>query len=674
MRKTLRARLFLPLVVASAVLVPAALAAQSIVTVPPQQCVWRAGDDPSWAAPNLDDSGWPSYTQWRQPDQPRYWVRCHADPGALRNTAHPAIQVTLYAAYQLYLDGALIGEAGNLRSGNYSMNSIRRFPAPASHLLAQPATVAVRITYRYADPWVAASDRSLPVLQTGSSVTIEAGDSTVLEGRRANEILAQLPNPFMSFACLGAIGVLGLVLLAQFFQDRSRHDLLYLSLTAVATAVVNTRLLCVAALWDFPVWANAGLYASSVIVIAITQPFFPFSVAGKRVPLVFWILVVFSLLRNVLQGLALFLSPAHSLALEASVTATIWVRSLSYAAIAAAAVAPFVAFWPYRNLTRRMMPLAALCMAWGATMVHYYATDVLLINSTALAHMFPGAQPVVIAWHLAASHAFTAVSAGVLIVLMGLLSRDQRRTAEERAALAGEMRAARVVQQVLIPDAIPSIPGFAIESVYEPAGEVGGDFFQIVATPGGGALAVIGDVSGKGMPAAMTVSLLVGTLRTLAHYTESPGEILQAMNQRMLGRQQGGFTTCLVVRADRNGKLTAANAGHLAPYMDGEEMKIENGLPLGLVADTHYTESTFTLAPGARFTLLTDGVVEARNAQGELFSFERTRAIATQSAESIAHAAQSFGQEDDITVLTLTRLAVPASAGEMRPEPLPNPA
>ena len=82
---------------------------------------------------------------------------------------------------------------------------------------------------------------------------------------------------------------------------------------------------------------------------------------------------------------------------------------------------------------------------------------------------------------------------------------------------------------------------------------------------------MIGDVSGKGMPAAMTVSLLVGTVRTLAHYTQSPGEILTAMNQRMLARSQGGFTTCLVLRLDANGKLTVANAGHLAPYINGSE-------------------------------------------------------------------------------------------------------
>jgi serine phosphatase RsbU (regulator of sigma subunit) len=170
-----------------------------------------------------------------------------------------------------------------------------------------------------------------------------------------------------------------------------------------------------------------------------------------------------------------------------------------------------------------------------------------------------------------------------------------------------------------------------------------------------GVLVVIGDVSGKGMPAAMTVSLLVGTVRTLAHYTRNPGEILAAMNQRMLVRSRGGFTTCLVLRADTDGMLTIANAGHIAPYIDGRELRIKAGLPLGISADTIYEESNFQLSPEQQLTLLTDGVIEARDAAGMLLGFERGASLSTQSAEAIAQAAQTFGQEDDITVLSMTR-------------------
>jgi stage II sporulation SpoE-like protein len=239
-----------------------------------------------------------------------------------------------------------------------------------------------------------------------------------------------------------------------------------------------------------------------------------------------------------------------------------------------------------------------------------------------------------------------------LLVLFVVINRFARSRRDEES-LESEFEAARAVQQVLIPDEVPTIPGFQIQAVYQPASQVGGDFFQIVATKTGAALVVIGDVSGKGMPAAMTVSLLVGTFRTLAHYTESPAEILRAMNQRMLSRSDGGFTTSLVLRAEPDGSVIAANAGHLAPYIAGRELPIDFGLPLGLSADARYIESRFHLNPGDQLTLLTDGVLEARNAQRELFGFERTAAISTEPVQNIARAASTFGQQDDITVVRL---------------------
>jgi hypothetical protein len=252
---------------------------------------------------------------------------------------------------------------------------------------------------------------------------------------------------------------------------------------------------------------------------------------------------------------------------------------------------------------------------------------------------------------------------GIVIVtaLFAVILERFLKARRDEERMESEIEAARLVQQVLVPAETPLIPGFHIESVYKPAGQVGGDFFQILSTPGGAALIVIGDVSGKGMPAAMTVSLLVGTFRTLAHYTQSPGEILTAMNRRMLTRSQGGFTTCLVLRAESGGKLAVASAGHLAPYFNGEELNIDGGLPLGLDANTSYPEATFELPAAAQLTLVTDGVVEARAKDGQLFGFERSLAISSQSAQKIADAAQSFGQEDDITVLTLSRVAIALS-------------
>lgn len=243
----------------------------------------------------------------------------------------------------------------------------------------------------------------------------------------------------------------------------------------------------------------------------------------------------------------------------------------------------------------------------------------------------------------------------MLLAVLAVLPLRFARSRRDEERLSAEMESARTVQQVLIPTEIPSVIGFDIQCVYKPAGHVGGDFFQIIPIASGGLLVAIGDVSGKGMPAAMTVSLLVGTLRTLAHFTHSPSEILSAMNQRMLARSQGGFTTCLVLRAAPDYTLTIANAGHLSPYLQGTEVEVINGLPLGLAEESTYAESAFMLSENAQLTLVTDGIVEARTRGGELLGFERTAALSTQAAESIAHAAQDFGQEDDITVLTLAR-------------------
>ena len=243
----------------------------------------------------------------------------------------------------------------------------------------------------------------------------------------------------------------------------------------------------------------------------------------------------------------------------------------------------------------------------------------------------------------------------IRIVVSILLMRRFIRGVREKKQIESEMEQARQVQQVLIPEALPSIAGFEIHSEYHSALQVGGDFFQILPLAGNGVLVVIGDVSGKGIPAAMTVSLLVGAFRVEANITQQPGAILAAINEQMLGRSRNGFTTCLVVRIDADGSLTAANAGHLAPYIAGKEVEIESGLPLGLSADVRYPETRLAMSIGSQLTLITDGVAEARDAAGQLFGFERTEAISGQSAGQIALIAQQFGQEDDITVLTLTR-------------------
>ena len=160
--------------------------------------------------------------------------------------------------------------------------------------------------------------------------------------------------------------------------------------------------------------------------------------------------------------------------------------------------------------------------------------------------------------------------------------RDQQK---RKAILEQELHSARELQQVLIPEKLPILPGFSISSAYLPALEVGGDFFQIIPLDGpapGSTLIVLGDVSGKGLRAAMAVSLIVGAVRTLAETTSRPAEILAGLSRRLHGRLEGGFSTCVALRLDAHGACILASAGHPAPYFNDKEIDLPGALPLGI--------------------------------------------------------------------------------------------
>ncbi len=248
------------------------------------------------------------------------------------------------------------------------------------------------------------------------------------------------------------------------------------------------------------------------------------------------------------------------------------------------------------------------------------------------------------------------------------------RVSRAQARAGAEFEAARIMQRRLIPEALPPVPCCEIGVCYRPANEVGGDFYQVLPLPDGSHLFVLGDVSGKGLRAAMTATLVIGALRALASRGLGPADLLAALNQQLLEASSEGFVTCLCIRFEPGGTCWVANAGHLSPYHNGDEVSIENGLPLGIAADATYSETTIQLAPGDQLTFLSDGVVEAQSPTGELYGFDRTAQISTQSAEEIAHAAQVFGQEDDITVLTMTQMAVDQGASARTPTPATEPA
>ncbi len=219
------------------------------------------------------------------------------------------------------------------------------------------------------------------------------------------------------------------------------------------------------------------------------------------------------------------------------------------------------------------------------------------------------------------------------------------------------------MQALLIPTQLPSNRNFMLESAYLPVNGVGGDFFQVLPLKDDSLLIVVGDVSGKGLQAAMNSSTLVGALRNeLSH---DPATVLNHLNHVLIGAVASPgtavkeldcapcFATCLCARVYPDGTTTIANAGHLNPYRDGREISLAGSLPLGVIADAEYEQATFQLKRGDRLVFLSDGVVEATNGEGELFGFERTQQVSNESARYIAQTAQHFGQTDDITVVSL---------------------
>ncbi|MFC5860717.1 PP2C family protein-serine/threonine phosphatase [Acidicapsa dinghuensis] len=247
----------------------------------------------------------------------------------------------------------------------------------------------------------------------------------------------------------------------------------------------------------------------------------------------------------------------------------------------------------------------------------------------------------------------------LILVLTVLLIRRLVYSVRRQRLMALDVKQAQEVQHVILPQARTVFPGLVVESEYRPAREVGGDFFQIIPHPTDGSLLIVtGDVAGKGLKAGMLVALLVGGIRSTVEWTQDPEQVLRALNQRLMGRGDA-FATCQVLHISPAGAVTLANAGHLPPYRNGEAMELDGSFPLGLTESPVFTTLRFELQPDDRLVLISDGILEATNPARELFGFERVHTLlrASANAASIAEAAQNFGQEDDISVITLLRTA-----------------
>jgi serine phosphatase RsbU (regulator of sigma subunit)/predicted ester cyclase len=241
----------------------------------------------------------------------------------------------------------------------------------------------------------------------------------------------------------------------------------------------------------------------------------------------------------------------------------------------------------------------------------------------------------------------------------------------ERERVDQELRVARSIQHTSLPEEVPTLEGWQISPFYQPAREVGGDFYDFHLLSEGRLGLVVGDATGKGVPAALVMSTTLGMLQLAARALDSsPGEVLKQVNETLLARIPSNmFVTCFyAILEPESGRLSYANAGHDLPYLwhsgECEELRAR-GMPLGLMPQMSYEEKGIVLQEGDSALLYTDGLVEAHDPQREMFGFARLQALVSEHGkeessleealleELYSFVGEGWEQEDDITLLTL---------------------
>jgi steroid delta-isomerase-like uncharacterized protein len=256
-----------------------------------------------------------------------------------------------------------------------------------------------------------------------------------------------------------------------------------------------------------------------------------------------------------------------------------------------------------------------------------------------------------------------------LDVMLSALEQQMR----ERERVEQELLVARRIQQASLPKDVPTLEDWQITPFYQPALEVGGDFYDFHLLSEGKLGLAVGDATGKGVPAALVMSTTCGMLRAVAQSSESPGEVLLRVNEALSARIPASmFVTCFYGVLDPNSGIFAyANAGHDVPYVrrggDCEELRAR-GMPLGLMPGMSYEEKEIVLDYGEAVLFYSDGLVEAHDPSGEMFGFPRLRGLVAEHGEQrllgdflleelYSFVGEGWAQEDDVTLLTLKRSA-----------------
>jgi phosphoserine phosphatase RsbU/P len=617
---------------------------------------WRfqIGDNPEWADPALDDTNWSVVTL----DKPLselgfesyagyawYRIRINArqlqPPGGTSSealdlllTTHDVGQISVFA------NGVEIGHSRGFDGGPRMYMSLPlqlSLPAPAAD-----GTILVAVR-SWAAPGIQITHGLLDRVELGAHHDVTDRFAVAVSQRWDREIIADLVLSllFLFVAAFGAI---------LYFAQRHHSEYLWLTLLCISVAVNGIiHLLWQLALISSSAYVPLNLWIGRIFM-AVTLEFIVHFTADRNhrlirgVQIAFLVFPVFALL-----GFEQFYD----------------ILSVS-AEVAFLALVTWMLFHAWRRGQREagvmLFPFALVAIADSIDTVLMYLADKHWISDKMANHRF-NLGPIEFSISILSFAIFLASLIAVILYRFVHVSQEEQRSNAEIAA-------ARSVQAMLIPTELPSNKYFMLESAYVPVNGVGGDFFQVLPGEDGSLLIVAGDVSGKGLQAAMNASTLVGAFRNeLSH---DPSTILQHLNTVLIGADSSSrardkdsvvsFATCLCARIYRDGLMEIANAGHLSPYRDGREIELHPGLPLGVIHGMTYEQVTFQLEQGMRIIFLSDGVVEAQNDEGELFGFERTQQVSNESARYIAQTAKRFGQNDDITVISIYIAALEKSA------------
>lgn len=616
------------------------------------QWKFHTGDNMQWAQPKYDDSAWatmdltppkgsydpiigssgfvPGWTARGYPGYSGYaWYRLRVNIQNSQTSLALKMPSDFDDIYQIYVNGRLIGQFGRFTAHGVTayLSQPQAFPLPAN-FRGGLATIAIRM-------WMAADLPLLYVNVGGLHGPPVLGQQATIASLLRIDWDANDRSYALQFAEMAILLLALLVAFALFWLDRSEPAYLWLGL--VCTAMLALSVQFTSAHYVTWIGSNPQFLLQDAVLIPLTiglwvvfwSDWFRLPHMG-RIHRTVWSLVVLLAIGTVMLRTPVYgtVVPVHAAVWLTPLTETlklllglvlVWVtvrgiRSNKFEGWLALPAVVLVAISGYQvELLALQVPVVYFLFGFGIELDQIAAILSLLI---------------------------------VTVLMLRRYLHNQR----EREQWKLEIEQARQVQSLLLPNIVPATPGFAIESVYRPAQQVGGDFFHLRPAEDGSLLVVVGDVSGKGLKAAMTVSAIIGALRGCS--SRAPAGILTYLNAVLHGQVQG-FATCCVCLIATDGGMAIANAGHIPPYRNGEEMTVGGGLPLGVISYVDYEQTTFHLAPGDRLTFVSDGVIEATNSHRELFGFDRTRRISNRAAVDIADAAQTFGQQDDITVVSV---------------------